>query len=224
MARCLVAALLILSHFAGAAPVGHNLRAGDLLFVHRPTNVSDPLSRAIEATGLATVRWLEAHGRHVLHKDTAAHVAMVVNATTIVQAASDVELISVENWWSSYAAAATVFVGALPSAGEAARGRAVQWALGKVGEPYAENFQPPTLGRESFYCSSLVDYAYRFAFQRQLVFTDIEFPLQWEPRDFWERYYRGLNQTIPQYNGSNPTLLLQSAAVTYSKFSAEVLV
>ncbi|CAE7230182.1 unnamed protein product, partial [Symbiodinium sp. KB8] len=112
----------------------------------------------------------------------------------------------------------------LPAADEATRQHAAAWALAKVGDPYAQDFQPPTLGRESYYCSSLVDYAYRFAFGRHLVFTDVEFPLQWEPYDFWEKYYRSLNKTIPHFNGSNPTLLLQSAAVTYSGLDSKVYV
>ena len=83
--------------------------------------------------------------------------------------------------------------------------------------------QPPEVN-DTYYCasfakkvlsgscvgSSLVDYAYRSALQSRLVFTVTDMPLIWEPVDFWKKYYAKMNQTLPHYNGSNPTMLLQS--------------
>jgi len=91
-------------------------------------------------------------------------------------------------------------------------------ALGEVGTPYAQEFESPPA---EFYCSSLVDWAFRQAAEGVDVFVPppLHFTLLFEPRVFWQTYYARRNLTLPvNVSGSNPTLLLQSSAVTFAEF------
>merc|ERR1712242_499995 len=65
----------------------------------------------------------------------------------------------------------------------------------RTGAPYAADFAPPnplctTPWTQAFYCSSLVDHAYREALRQELVFSSEPFPLIWEPEGFWTQFYR----------------------------------
>lgn len=101
---------------------------------------------------------------------------------------------------------------------------AVHFALQHVGARYAVDFSEPsplciTPWTQAYYCSSLVDHAYRKALGKDLVFTTEPFPLTFEPREFWEQYYREQGLALPSGFGSNATLLLRSSKVTYAPWS-----
>ncbi|CAE8657977.1 unnamed protein product [Polarella glacialis] len=197
------------------------VRAGDLLFVHMPLNTTQPFGSAIQATGNATIDWLKAHGRSVGAHDTAVHVAMVVDdaAAFVVEAVrSGVRTRAIADFWADFPEGSRFFHGVLsPHVPREKSAAAVAFALQKVGLPYAESFELPSPSHERYYCSSLVDYAYRSALQQRLVFTEVGFPLMFVPKSFWEDYYRKMNQSLPHASGSNPTLLLHSSRVRYSQ-------
>lgn len=204
-----------------------SLDTGDLIFVRPPLNSSLPLDAAILDVGAATIDWL----RNVDHtpvatNETAVHVAMVVrNATTgalgFVEAVPPVVQLTPEaSFWGGWRGA-TFYHGVLHDPQRRFGAAAAHLALSQRGRPYANDFAPPSSGR--FYCSSLVSWAYRTAARlpaNHSLFVDRPFPLIFVPRDFWVSYYAQLGLKLPPSNttGSNPTLLLHSAAVEFSLF------
>mmetsp|Transcript_32255 Transcript_32255/g.69701 ORF Transcript_32255/g.69701 Transcript_32255/m.69701 type:complete len:236 (+) Transcript_32255:19-726(+) len=207
--------LLLLGSLQSYALAREAVRKGDLLLVHENLNFSDPLSQAIQATGLATIKWLREHGNPVSGHDTAMHVGIAADADTIIEAQDvGVRQSNLTEWLSSFPAHVTFFVGEVQEIDDEVRNEAVAFARSKLGVPYAVDFEPPEVDGK-YYCSSLVDYAYRHALKSRLVFTKTDMPLIWEPLDFWKDYYRQMNKTLPNYNGSNPTMLLQSDRVKY---------
>ena len=106
--------------------------------------------------------------------------------------------------------------GVLKNANETILARATMIAASQVGKPYATFFNPPSSG--SFYCSSLVEFAYQEALRTPHVFVDERFTLIFEPRSFWTQYYKPMPLPV-NASGSNPTLLLHSPDV----FASEVI-
>lgn len=203
------------------------IRSGDLLFVHLPLNLSSPLDRAIQAVGIGTIDWLKEHGVAVQNWDTVVHVALAVTtssdiddlATHVVEAVgSGVRAVALHEFLGNYGLGVQFFHGRVPNLSVSQANAAAQYALKQVGLGYAFDFAPPTSVPKRFYCSSLVDYAYRAAMQKDTVFTSESFPLVFLPKAFWEQYYRAQNMSIPHQNGSNPTLLLHSDKLHYSRW------
>ena len=120
---------------------------------------------------------------------------------------------------------ATLYAGRLVGARMRALGAAAtQAASAQAGTPYASDFEPPPA---KFYCSSLVEWAFGVAAGEKSVFLPpgLTFKLLFEPLGFWERYYHGLNQSLPvNVSGSNPTLLLHSPAVRFTTLRPEDVV
>ena len=202
------------------------LSTGDLVFVRPTLNRSLPLDAAILDVGAATIDWLRDVDRvPVATNFTAVHVAMALrNATTgalaFVEAVPPaVQLTPEAAFWGGWRGA-TFYRGVLRDPQQRRLGGAAALlALSQRGRPYADDFAPPSSGR--FYCSSLVSWAYRAAASlpaNRSLFVDRPFPLIFVPRDFWADYYAQLGLKLPPSNttGSNPTLLLHSAAVDAS--------
>lgn len=200
------------------------MQVGDLLFVHVPPRLSEPLERAIQAVGESTIAWMAQRGARIPRHDTAQHVAMVVRGqedgapAAVVEAAdSGVHSLDLDAFFGGYREGTLFFHGVVLGATPEQRQRAVDFALKQVGTPYASDFAPPGEEPRGWYCSSLVDYAYRCALGEERVFAKEPFPLQFEPRAFWEDYYRALRKPLPSHVGSNPTLLLHSSRVDYAR-------
>ena len=100
--------------------------------------------------------------------------------------------------------------------------KAVAAARSKVGSAYADEFQTPSSGR--FYCSSLIEWAYAKAAGRERFFINQTFTMLFIPIAFWQQYYAEANLTIPiNATGSNPTLLLHSPLVRFSRLNSTTL-
>eukprot|EP00913_Durusdinium_trenchii_P004314 g3999.t1 len=149
---------------------------------------------------------------------------MALDADSVIDAQEDgVQQWKLQNWLSSYPGTTTFFVGEV-NVDEEVRQGATDFAVSKLGRPYAFNFEPPEM-EDKYYCSSLVDYSYRHALgSKRPVFTKIPMPLIWEPVDFWKKYYAQMKKTLPHYNGSNPTMLLQSDRVQYAQLKPAVMI
>mmetsp|Transcript_68426 Transcript_68426/g.198416 ORF Transcript_68426/g.198416 Transcript_68426/m.198416 type:complete len:269 (-) Transcript_68426:93-899(-) len=210
--------------------ISSQLRHGDLLFVSEPLNVALPLERAIREVGLSTIRWLKERGGVNVNNDaTAEHVAMVVadaygRAVSVIEAVRllGVRVLPLEGFFAEFVTGTEFLHGRVIGTSETDRRKAVSYALLRTGASYSDDFAPPsplatTPWSQSFYCSSLADYAYRSALGKELVFTDEPFPLMFEPRTFWEDYYKVQGLEIPEGYGSNPTLLLHSDRVAVEK-------
>lgn len=194
---------------------------GDLIFVRPPFDPASTLDNAILATGAATIDWLRAQGVAVESDETVVHVGLAWRNETsdelmFVEATPPiVRLTPASTFFASWTNSSTFFRGRLRDPLVRAQGgRAAAIALRQQGKPYADDFGPPP---RQFYCSSLVDYAYRRATNDETVFIPEPFPLIFEPLDFWEEYYAAMNLSVPvNETGSNPTLLLHSAHVEMS--------
>jgi len=210
------------------------LRHGDLLFVSEPLNLAAPLDRAIHDVGHATIAWLRQRKIAVARDDIAEHVAMVVadglgHAVAVVEAARicGVRVLPLNAFFQEFMPGSRFFHGQLAGATRDQASKAVSFAMQRAGAPYSDDFSAPsplatTPWTQAFYCSSLVDYAYREALGRETVFTEEPFPLTFVPEDFWDGYYREQGRARPQGDGSNPTLLLHSPAVRYSALHPSV--
>jgi cell wall-associated NlpC family hydrolase len=199
------------------------INTGDLLFVRPPLNDQIGIDAGILDTGNATIWWLREHGVEVDSNLTVTHVAMAMRDQTtgellVVQAIPPAVTTTPADVFFQNITGVEYFHGviidpAVRSAGRAATSIAAQ----QFGKPYADAFQPPSSGK--FYCSSLVEYAYQHALSRSdPVFTQQTFDLLFVPLDFWEKYYASMNLTLPTNEpGSNPTLLLHSAIVNFTK-------
>eukprot|EP00928_Gymnodinium_smaydae_P082612 TRINITY_DN65931_c0_g1_i1.p1 TRINITY_DN65931_c0_g1~~TRINITY_DN65931_c0_g1_i1.p1 ORF type:complete len:264 (+),score=26.15 TRINITY_DN65931_c0_g1_i1:70-861(+) len=202
-----------------------SLRHGDLVFASEPLDLSTPLDQAIQATGDATMNWLEERGVDVARHDTAQHVGMIVedgkgNAAYVVEAVriAGVRVLPLHLFFKEFIPGTRFFHGKVKAVDAHQAKKAVIFAMQQASAPYADDFSPPfdKAGAHAFYCSSLVDYAYRDALSKELVFTDEPFPLTFEPESFWEEYYQKQQRKKPSGYGSNPTLLLHSQRVWYS--------
>ena len=92
---------------------------------------------------------------------------------------------------------------------------AVTLAVAQQGRPYASSYEPPSSGR--FYCSSLVEFAWRQAMEASKVFVLERFELLFVPLEFWTEYYRSMGEKVPvNVTGSNPTLVGHSRIVELS--------
>jgi len=194
------------------------VQSGDLLFVHEP--LSGGLGAAIETTGRATTAWLREHGAPATTDETASHVGLawrrpVDRSLFVVEALEPaVRLTPADDFFAQ--PGAVFYVGSLvDDRMRAAQRAAAEVALAQVGKPYADAFQPPPA---AFYCSSLVEYAFDHALGGSPhPFNTEPFALIFEPREFWQDYYRKMNRTLPgNITGSNPTLLLHSPAVRFA--------
>lgn len=213
-----------------------DLRRGDLLFVSEPLDMCCPLDQAISAVGKATVQWLSSRpgGAACAERDEVSeHVAMVITdargrPTGVVEAmrVAGVRVLTLEDFIREFPRGSRFFHGRLHSVSNEMAAEAASHALRQVGAPYADNFASWTAAQGSsqpqFYCSSLVDYAYRTALRKDLVFTDVPFQLIFEPKDYWEDYYRRLGRPLPSGEGSNPTLLMHSLAVEFDPLDIAV--
>lgn len=193
------------------------VQTGDLLFVHEP--LSGGLGAAIEATGRATTAWLRAHGAPATTDETASHVGLAWRRPAdgslfVVEALEPaVRLTAAADFFAQ--PGAVFYLGSLDDDRmRAAQKAAADVALAQVGKPYASAFQPTPA---AFYCSSLVEYAFDLALGgAPHPFTAEPFALIFEPREFWQEYYKRMNRTLPiGVTGSNPTLLLHSPAVRF---------
>lgn len=196
------------------------LQPGDLLFVDEPRQTFGDLDKAIDCVGSSTIQWLEARGRVVAQRDTAIHVALVQssgNDASVIDAyrGIGVRRIALPLFLKQWSPQCRIYHGRLQGVGSELSQIAADFAEGKVGLNYCEKYSPPDAIGEAYYCSSLVDYAFRFALQKTLVFTCEPFKLIFEPHDFWEDYFRKRQQVLPSCYGSNPTLLLHSPCVKY---------
>jgi hypothetical protein len=216
--------MFILAFVAAAASVPeYSLQTGDLLFVQPPLDATLPLDSAILATGAATIAWLRSQGVPVASNETVVHVALVYRDTqsdrvTLVEATPPVVTQTpARSFFESWTNASTFFLGRLKDPDVRAHGaEAVGAALQQLGKPYADDFGTPP---QEFYCSSLVTWAYGKATGKDVnVFVDQPFTLIFEPLEFWEQYYSAMNMTLPlNVTGSNPTLLLHSPRVEFSR-------
>jgi len=191
---------------------------GDLLFVHAPSDGS-PFELAVEKTGAATFRWLREHGTTPDHEDAVAHVAMIVaDSASVVEAVpgEGVRMQTLVDFFEEHEAPGTVIFHGQVRATVAQAREAVKHAVAKVGRPYSDCFRPWT-DEDCFYCSSLIDYAYGKATGNANFFVAHEYKFVFEPREFWEKYYSDRRKEMPTCAGTNPTLLLHSAAVRYAE-------
>mmetsp|Transcript_105220 Transcript_105220/g.226898 ORF Transcript_105220/g.226898 Transcript_105220/m.226898 type:complete len:268 (+) Transcript_105220:28-831(+) len=206
-------------------PLSH----GDLLFVAEPVDPSVRLDLAVQSIGQATILWLQRHGALVSRPfHIVQHVGMVVadqfgHAEKVVEAqrVAGVRVLSLPDFLGEFVPGSRFFHAWLPEATKEQRQSAVSYALHRVGAAYAHDFSEPNqkCARQSkYYCSSLVDYAYREALGQDLVFSDEAFPLVFEPRVFWEEFYREQSMGLPSGCGSNPTMLLHSSRVRYARY------
>lgn len=196
------------------------LQPGDLLFVDEPQHPANELDNAIRTVGTSTIDWLERRGARVAHRDTAVHVALVKDGgqeASIIEAVREIGVrqISLPNFLHGLPPGCRIFHGKLQGITHEHAHRAVAFASEKIGLPYSGEYVAPTPSFETYYCSSLIDYAFREALGSKLVFTDEPFPLLFEPICFWEAYYQERQKTVPSRVGSNPTLLLHSLKVKY---------
>eukprot|EP00041_Stephanoeca_diplocostata_P031138 m.963503 g.963503 ORF g.963503 m.963503 type:complete len:887 (-) comp23896_c0_seq2:3267-5927(-) len=197
---------------------------GDLVFVQPPLDIHVGLDAAILAVGRATIAWLRSNGVAVHSNETVVHVALATRDATF----GNLSLIEAIEPTVTKTPAAEFFARDGPSAryfrgkfrnesvGKFA-GRAVTEATRMLGKPYATDFQPPP---KDFYCSSLVEYSFQTVMHQQHVFIDQDFKLIFVPSEFWEKYYRAMNMSVPvNVSGSNPTLLLHSPVVSFEEIS-----
>lgn len=203
------------------------LRHGDLLFASEPLDMASPLDAAIQELGHATLQWLKQRGAQGLSKNTAEHVAMVVadssgHAVSVVEAVRvvGVRVLPLSCFFEEFMLGTEFFHGQVQDVSRDQARQAVWYAMQRVGASYASDFSSPCSWsnpwEQRFYCSSLVDYAYRDALGQDLVFTEEPFPLTFVPMHFWKEYYRKQGEVVPSGHGSNPTLLLQSPKVQRS--------
>ena len=200
-----------------------HFRTGDLIFTQPPLDPKFPVNDAILAVGNATIAWLRAHGVEVPanNRQLASHVAIAWrNASaggtlSFIEATPPVVQLTPAGEFVCRWAGASLYAGVFRSASMRRHGeRAAQFALTQLGKPYSVDFEPPP---SSFYCSSLVEWAYERASREKHVFVQSTFYLIFVPRDFWVEYYARRNLTLPPPNmtGTNPTLLLHSPYVRY---------
>jgi len=207
------------------------LRHGDLIFVTEPVNPDVPLDLAVQSIGQATIRWLQRRGAQVSKPHhIAEHVGMVVadsfgHAEKVVEAqrVAGVRVLELPDFLREFVPGSGFFHAWLPEATEEQRNSAVSYALHRVGGAYAHDFSEPSPSctqpwLSKYYCSSLIDYAFREALGEELVFSDEPFPLVFEPREFWEDFYRKQRLELPTGTGSNPTMLLHSSRVRYTNY------
>ena len=206
-------------------PGASTFRTGDLVFVRPHLDAChNPLDAGILETGAATIAWLRAQGVAVPGNETATHVAIArVNSSTgclsFVQAVPPmVTETSALDFWHSTLPTTTFYRAWFRD--RALQAQLAQAALAaattQLGKPYAHDFEAPP---SEFYCSSLVEWSFRTAASGRRVFLPPsvpDFTLIFEPRAFWEQYYKDLGLPLPvNVTGSNPTLLLHSPAMSY---------
>jgi len=222
--------LLVMSAAFGGS-VSNDLISGDLVFVQPPYNLQSPFDAAILATGKATVEWMRRNG-YALPKGaenkTATHVAVAMRESDgslhFVQAVPMMGVVktSAQDFFRDNGAkrGSTFYFGRLTNCDRTAAEDASRIAETEVGKKYANDFSPPP---SEFYCSSLVDYAYARALNRQSldVFIAKRFTLIFEPLSFWKKYYDQMGMKLPvNVTGTNPTLLLHSPAVALFQSTA----
>lgn len=203
------------------------VQTGDLLFVHEPCGGG--IGAAIEQTGQATVRWMHSHGAPEATQETASHVALAWRRAAddelfLVEALEPkVRLTSAHDFFTRSGANAVFYLATfVDQQMRQARGHAANIALAQVGKPYADEFQPPPA---SFYCSSLIEYAFGQALGGEAhPFNPEPFVLIFEPESFWREYYAKLHRTVPtNITGSNPTLLLHSRALSFQIYQVDAI-
>lgn len=194
-----------------------SIQTGDLVFVPGVLNGRSEYENAISATGNATVAWMQHHGYPSVTNELSFHVALAWrNHST-----SDLFFVEAIGLGVMLTSAKDFFHGRdslyhavlVDSALSLARADAVHIAMEQLGKPYASNFEKPPL---SFYCSSLVDWAFQQAAGVTEAFAPADFLLIFDPVDYWKDYYAKMGLTLPvNVTGSNPTLLLHSPKLKF---------
>ena len=196
------------------------IATGDLIFVSPPYDVTSALDDAILASGEATVRWMRENGTPNATREVVSHVVLAwrndAGQLSFVQALPPEVVVTPEaDFWHMVGPGTVLYHAApLDEAERTAGTAAAEWALAQVGKPYANDFEPPP---DEFYCSSLVEWAYRQALASDSVFAPADFTLIFVPDRYWQRYYEAMGSNLPvNTTGSNPTLLLHSSKLTFS--------
>ena len=201
-----------------------DVKTGDQVFVHPAFAPSSALDNAILATGEATVSWWRSRGVNASN-ETASHVALAYRNESgslfFVEAIPPRVTVTPSSAFWQRTSDATLYLGRVRDARvRALGGAAAQLARAQAGTPYASDFGPPP---REFYCSSLVDYAYQRTSGDARVLVPEDFRLLWVPLHFWEDYYRQMGQPLPNTTGSNPTLLLHSPAISFTRLRPEAV-
>jgi hypothetical protein len=198
------------------------IATGDLVFVHPPFDPKEEVDNAILATGLATVQWLQQQGVNASN-ETVSHVALAWrhpsdNSLFFVQAIPPKVVITAESDFLH--SCNTYYHGVIQDATvRRAIGDAVSIARKQVGKPYADDFQAPP---DTFYCSSLVEFAFDQALQTSGIFGPADFQLIFVPLPFWVKYYAAMGLSLPtNTTGSNPTLQLHSPLLKFNELHVE---
>lgn len=194
---------------------------GDLVFVHPQFNPNEPVDNAILQTGLATVQWLRQHDVQASN-ETASHVAFAWRhpkngSLYFIQAVPPSVVLTAEaEFWHVAMPNTTFYHGVIRNQTlRAVITDAARIARQQVGKPYANDFQPPPA---SFYCSSLIEFAFDKALRSFGIFGPADFPLIFVPLPFWVNYYAKMGLALPiNTTGSNPTLQLHSPQITFQK-------
>ena len=201
--------LILIIHTIGVV-TAYDLNNGDLIFVNPPLDKESAFGRAIRDTGIATLRWWKEHGLETMSSNrTAVHVAVFTGNESIIEAVPEfgVRKTTKANFFAEYPTDTEFYFGRIKKVVVSSILDSV--LRDQLGKPYADDFEPPPC---SFYCSSLVTYAFMTALN---VSFSPPFELIFEPIDFWRQYYASMNLTLPPKGtlGSNPTLLLHSPHV-----------
>lgn len=201
-------------------------RTGDLIFIEPPFDPKQPYDNAIKSTGVATIDWMRKNGIAVPETatQTVTHVALAWvdqddNVSFVEAIPPAVTVTPAAAFFARYPPGVTFYHGVTEFNTTSFVGEvAVMVAKLQKGKPYATLFEPPNSGQ--FYCSSLVQFAYETAVKQTHLFIPIDFPLMFVPLKFWEDYYMERHEKIPtNMTGSNPTLLLHSPIVTFTKIN-----
>ena len=222
----LISSLLFFGTVEARGPQIPEAQEGDLIFVQSPASKLGPFEKAIQETGAATVKWLRENGIDVpeqKEKDTPDHVALVVNheikGKCVVEALpqAGVVLTPLDQFWKRESGA-RVFVGKLDESIEPLSKKANYLACGMIGKPYANLFQEYQ-NKTAFYCSSLIQFAFRTANGSKPVFIEPDYKMIFKPDNFWINYFEQYCGIVPlDLSGSNPTELLHSPKITYKTY------
>ena len=219
---------------AKATILWSDLNSGDLIFLDpKPTKGSD-FDDAILSTGLATIKWMEEDDRYPpsITNEIASHVGIVWkdeqdSSISIVQAlpGQGVILKAKDDFVNSIPFNSTTIYLGLPNSYvlQDIQEDAASIAYDQIGLPYADGFEKPP---NSFYCSSLINYAFQLAAKERSTTNNLEdilapsdFVLLFSPEEYWEEYYENLGMSVPvNVTGNNPTLVLHSYGLEFQVF------
>jgi len=226
-ARLLLTVLHISQHRVGTSSAStfrpqdsSNIATGDLIFVSPPYDITSAFDDAIMASGEATVQWMRQNGTPNATREVVSHVALAsrndAGELSFIQALPPQVVLTPEaDFWHMIGPNTTLYHATpVDSAVQEASAAATELAIAQMGKPYANDFEPPP---DEFYCSSLVEWAYRQALASSAVFAPEDFILIFVPELYWKNYYETMGLELPvNTTGSNPTLLLHSSKLAFS--------